>query len=74
MIISANEARRLTKTRWQAELTKIDKLIRKSISGNLYKVNYVGALCPATIDYLIDQGYKINRVGNNQLEISWEDE
>lgn len=73
MILSANEARRLTKTRWQAELTKVDKLIRKAISGNVYKVIYVGSLCPATVDYLIDQGYVISIIDNNTLEISWED-
>ena len=34
-MISAKEAQRLTKTRWQAELTKLDKLVRKAIGNNL---------------------------------------
>lgn len=70
MIIGAKEAQRLTRTRWQAELSKIEKLIKKSIYANNYKVEYVGNLCTATIDYLKEIGYKIT-VKENKVIIDW---
>ena len=45
-MLSAREAQRLTKTRWQAELTKLEKLVKKAICGNLYQIKYVGTYRP----------------------------
>ena len=69
-MVSAKEAQRLTKTRWQAELDKIDKLVRKSICNNKYNVEYVGSLCDTTLDYIKNLGYKVIK-GNNRIIIDW---
>ena len=71
MIISAGEARRLSKTRWQAELSMLDYKIKEVIcnGGNQLICNEM--LYNTTIEYLKDQGYFVN-VTNNSVIINWE--
>jgi hypothetical protein len=70
MIISAKEAQRLTKTRWQAQLQEIENRIKLAIYSNLYEIEYIGKLCVTTIDYLVGIGYKV-QVEDNKVIISW---
>lgn len=59
MILSANEARRLSKTRWQAELFVLDHKIKEAILLGRNQLVLDSMLYQTTMDYLENQGYKL---------------
>ena len=71
MILSANEARRLSKTRWQTELLILDYKIKEAIyQGNDHLI-CENMLYNTTVEYLRNQGYSVTvRMGD--VIISWE--
>lgn len=71
MIISAKEAQRLSKTKWQAELQKLDILIKNAIWDDKSFIFCEDGLCPTTIDYLKDLGYGIAKINNIIYKVSW---
>ena len=71
-MITAKEAQRLTKTRWQAQLPNLERLILEAIASNRYEIKYVGKLYDTTIDYLKNLGYDVH-VGNNEVLIGWKE-
>ena len=71
MILSANEAKRLSKTRWQAELFILDYKIKEAIYQGKDQLVLDGMLYNTTIEYLKNQGYSVTvRMGD--VIISWE--
>lgn len=71
MIISAKEAQRLTKTRWQIELYELDILIKNAIWEGKKSIFYEGTLCEVTIEYLMNIGYAIDKINKNVFKIDW---
>ena len=71
MILSANEARRLMKTRWQTELFILDYKIKEAIYQGKNQLVLDSMLYNTTIEYLKNQGYSVI-VRLSDVIINWE--
>ena len=73
-MISAAEARKLSKHRWTLQLEQIERGIKETIvSGGTCVWYFTDSLDERTIEWLKLLGYVVEREAYNNTKISWED-
>ena len=73
-MISAAEARRLTKHVWIAQLEQIERAIKETITMGGTQIGYkTDLLDKCTIEWLKLLDYKVEDDGYNWTKISWEE-
>ena len=73
-MISAAEARKLSKHIWTAQLEQIERGIKETITMGGTQIGYkTDMLDECTVEWLKLLGYKVENDGYNWTKISWEE-